>query len=334
MKKYIVTIFSLLICILIAQDAKTYLAQADLEDKIQSKVTTALSKMFDDDKFFVWARVELNKKQSSMDSESGEQEEKTMESNKDPFGYDVFEGLGLTGLSTLPSVPNVIMPGESSPAIESSYSFGDYDLKRIAVSIYISESIYDINARKTITNFINDEFPQIRDCFDCFKLETMPDKGNSSNESNLEIAFKELRLNQPLFYEVNQFLESNNFILIDFLNFNKWERDIYRNFGEIMVVDALYLRRPEYILENIDLSNEENYANLIRYVIILAMYKRLDLLKYMKRNLKNDYKICNCIESIVEILDKRFKILYYLQDSFVDRLFRFILNDSKSSLLY
>ena len=43
MKKYIVTIFSLLMCILIAQDAKTYLAQADLEDKIQSKVTTALS---------------------------------------------------------------------------------------------------------------------------------------------------------------------------------------------------------------------------------------------------------------------------------------------------
>ena len=63
MKKHIVTIFLLLMCILIAQDAKTYLAQADLEDKIQSKVTTALSKMFDDDKFFVWARVELKKKQ-------------------------------------------------------------------------------------------------------------------------------------------------------------------------------------------------------------------------------------------------------------------------------
>ena len=85
MKKHIVIIFSLLMCILIAQDAKTYLAQADLEDKIQSKVTTALSKMFDDDKFFVWARVELSKKQSSMDSEHGEQEEKTTESNKDPF---------------------------------------------------------------------------------------------------------------------------------------------------------------------------------------------------------------------------------------------------------
>ena len=101
-----------------------------------------------------------------------------------------------------------------------------------------------------------------------------------------------------------------------------------------MLVDALYLRRPEYILENIDLSNEEDYANLIRYVIILAMYKRLDLLKYMGKILNNDYKICNCIESIIEILDKRFKILYYLQDSFVDRLFRFIMNDSKSALLY
>ena len=101
-----------------------------------------------------------------------------------------------------------------------------------------------------------------------------------------------------------------------------------------MFVDALYLKRPEHILENIDLSNEDNYANLIRYIIILAMYKRLDLLKYMKRKLNNDYKICNCIESIVEILDKRFKIMYYLQNSFIDKLFSIIINDSKSALLY
>lgn len=150
----------------------------------------------------------------------------------------------------------------------------------------------------------------------------------------IEIEFKELYLNQPLFNEVNQFLLSNNFILMDFLNIYKWERDNYRNFGEIMFVDALYLKSPEQILENIDLSNEENYANLIRYVIILAMYKRLDLLKYIKTNLNNDYEIYNCIESIVEKLDKRFKILYYLQSSFVDRLFRFIINDARSTILY
>ena len=194
MKKYIVIIFSILLGNLIAQDAKIYLAQADLEDKIQSKVTTALSKMFDDDKFFVWARVELKKKQALADSAADAKEEKASESNKDPFGYDVFEGLGLSGLSTLPSVPNVVMPGESSPALESSYSFGDYDLKRIGISVYVSESIYDVNARKTITNFINDEFPQVRDCFDCFKLETMPDKGdNKKNESDLSFQFQALK---------------------------------------------------------------------------------------------------------------------------------------------
>ena len=101
-----------------------------------------------------------------------------------------------------------------------------------------------------------------------------------------------------------------------------------------MVVDALYLRRPEYILENIDLSNEENYANLIRYVIILAMYKRLDLLKYIKSNLNKDYKIYYCIESLVAILEKRFKIVYFLKESFIDRLYRLILNVSTSTILY
>ncbi len=157
---------------------------------------------------------------------------------------------------------------------------------------------------------------------------------NNSIGFEIKIEFKELYLNQPLFSEVNQFLLSNNFILLDFLNLYKWERDNHRNFGEIITVDALYLKSPEYILENIDLSNEEDYANLIRYVIILAMYKRLDLLKYLTKNLNNDYMICNCIESIVEILDKRFKIMYYLQKTFVDRIFRFIINDSKTALLY
>ena len=85
MKKYIVIIFSILICNLIAQDAKIYLAQADLEDKIQSKVTTALSKMFANDKFFVWARVELKKKQILTDDISDTQEDKADESNKDPL---------------------------------------------------------------------------------------------------------------------------------------------------------------------------------------------------------------------------------------------------------
>ena len=157
---------------------------------------------------------------------------------------------------------------------------------------------------------------------------------NNAIGCEIEIEFKELYLNQPLFSEVNQFLLSNNFILLDFLNLCKWERDHHRNFGEIIFGDVLYLKSPEYILENTDLCNEEDYNNLIRYVIILAMYKRLDLLKYLKKNLTNDYKIVNCIEDIVEILDKRFKLLKYVQNSFVDRIFRFIINDSKSTLLY
>ena len=73
---------------------------------------------------------------------------------------------------------------------------------------------------------------------------------NNSIGFEIEIEFKEIYLNQPLFNEVNQFLLSNNFILMDFLNLSKWERDNYRNFGEIMFVDALYLKRPEQILEN------------------------------------------------------------------------------------
>ena len=214
MKKYIVIIFSILLGNLIAQDAKIYLAQADLEVKIQSKVTTALSKMFDDDKFFVWARVELKKKQALADSAVDAKEEKASESNKDPFGYDVFEGLGLSGLSTLPSVPNVVMPGESSPALESSYSFGDYDLKRIGISVYVSESIYDVNARKTITNFINDEFPQIRDCFDCFKLETMPDKGDNKKNESIKIMVQflsnEIRADGLKVTIYNKICETNN----------------------------------------------------------------------------------------------------------------------------
>ena len=42
MKKYIILIFTFYLCQLLGSDAKLYLAQADLEDRIQTKITTAI----------------------------------------------------------------------------------------------------------------------------------------------------------------------------------------------------------------------------------------------------------------------------------------------------
>ena len=40
--------------------------------------------------------------------------------------------------------------------------------------IWNTEDIYSVESRETITNFVNTNIDEIRNCFDCFVLEKMP----------------------------------------------------------------------------------------------------------------------------------------------------------------
>jgi len=100
-------------------------------------------------------------------------------------------------------------------------------------------------------------------------------KGASNFYENLvglevEVEFLELYQGQPLFSEVNSFIESKGFTLIDLKRYF-WKRSAKKyssNKGQLIFADALYLKEPEDIIA-LDGLNEEK---IVRTTFIYLAY--------------------------------------------------------------
>ena len=136
-------------------------------------------------------------------------------------------------------------------------------------------------------------------------------KGGSATISKvlgleIEINFKEIYKGIPLAKDVEFFLEKEGFFLNDFLTLFRWERDLLRDFGELIHGDALYLRTPEKIIEmSKEVSDPTSlFANYIR---ILFVYNKLDLIIKLSEYISVEQrKILNLDQTIV-FLQKKYK---------------------------
>jgi len=99
----------------------------------------------------------------------------------------------------------------------------------------------------------------------------------------IEIEFKEIYTNQPLFNEVSSFMEENEFEFIDFPRLVRWDRDnIYSQVGQCIWGDALFLRTPEYMIKKI-----RDIELIKRYLAICLLYHRYDFIKVIESSFKN-----------------------------------------------
>ena len=93
----------------------------------------------------------------------------------------------------------------------------------------------------------------------------------------VEVNFKEIYEKIPMYCELEEFIISQGFILNDFLNLIRWERNQHKNHGEIVHGDVLFIRTPEQIIEM-----GKNYKDPIQlyenYVKILFIYNKVDLI--------------------------------------------------------
>ena len=108
----------------------------------------------------------------------------------------------------------------------------------------------------------------------------------------VEIEFASIYLNQPLFSDVSDFLKKNEFVFMDFINLTRWERDnSYSGLGQCTFGDALFLKTPESVLS----SNYFNSQILSRYLCILLIYNRFDLIQIVSekldKNLKDSFSV-------------------------------------------
>ena len=147
----------------------------------------------------------------------------------------------------------------------------------------------------------------------------------------LEVEFIEMYQKQPLFGEVCKYLESQNLQFIDFTNFCRWERNAHEGLGQNIFGDALFLKSPEYILSHYS----DNLNKIERYLSILVLYRRYDLIEIVLNGLNE--KLFNNLKYFIknfEIMKKERAILLKFNSIFNLLLYKKIDLPIKSHILY
>jgi len=150
----------------------------------------------------------------------------------------------------------------------------------------------------------------------------------------VEVNFKEIYSKIPLAHDVQNFLHNQEFVLIDFLTYFRWERlphkildkDQIIRFGEMIHGDALFLRTPEKIIQM-----SKILANPIpileNYTKILFIYNKLDLIKKLSQNIsEEENKILN-LNKIISFLEKKHKKLIFFNKKFLYFIRYFVSKD-------
>jgi FkbM family methyltransferase len=91
----------------------------------------------------------------------------------------------------------------------------------------------------------------------------------------VEVEFLPLYTGQPLFGDVSKWLAEQNFVLMDFINLRRWERDNLTGLGQLVFGDALFLRTPEYIVAYQGSGYRERIS---KYFFVCLLYGKLDLI--------------------------------------------------------
>ena len=132
-------------------------------------------------------------------------------------------------------------------------------------------------------------------------LKGMQNKLTNCLGLELEVEFHDLYKNQPLFGDINSFLEDKNFEFIDFLTLQRAERGLINkiSYGQCLFGDGLWLRTPEYIASK--LTNK-----VLPYLMICSLYGRYDLaLKTMElTNLNNSVSIVEIIKKLKKLQNR------------------------------
>ena len=114
----------------------------------------------------------------------------------------------------------------------------------------------------------------------------------------VECSFHQLREGQPLFEEIRSYLKDLDFIFIDFVSMIRWEKDNFGFSGQPQITDALFLKNEEIIIKKFN-KNEISLDELLNYFVILIVYERVDILKYVYEKTKISLQY---IEEIIKIL--------------------------------
>ena len=122
----------------------------------------------------------------------------------------------------------------------------------------------------------------------------------------VEVEFQDIYKNQPLFNDVFEFLTTRGFVFADFTRLVRWERnDLYSYNGQCIWGDTIFLRTPEYIMNNF--SDIEVYKN---YIVVCILYNKFDFVKVILEQKKFNKSFVRKLNLLERRFRKRSVIIY------------------------
>ena len=119
----------------------------------------------------------------------------------------------------------------------------------------------------------------------------------------VEVEFVKLYEEQSLFSDIDQFLKSKNFQLIDLSRYH-WNRNEHKvgiEKGQLIFSDALYFKTPEVLIEDDNTTPEMIIKALVLYVLYGYIDMALSLLKQAKaKNVISDNEYIQCNQYILK----------------------------------
>jgi len=163
--KLIILIFNLFITLIFSQKAELLTQQVNVENVIRTKVEQTVNKFLDESQYIIIVNARLEFKPLSVGSlnESG-----LNKKEQSTYPYTLIPGL------EMPSIPTKQTIYQSSLGNTSfEYATDKYFLYGLEITIYIDEKTSTGSLQQNIKTLIIKNMPEIADCADCIKFETI-----------------------------------------------------------------------------------------------------------------------------------------------------------------
>ena len=175
-KLFIQCLFSLFIftTFLFSQNVELITQKINVENAIRDKVNVTINKLLEQSQYVIIVNARMDLKAFSL---SGSEEDI---SNNGQRRYSAIPGL-------LPTVPQNI---KETTGNTYKYSTDKYLLYGLDIAIYLESSIATGAMQQNIQDLVQESIPEIKDCDDCVRFETMNMSASGSSSSYQELLKK------------------------------------------------------------------------------------------------------------------------------------------------
>ena len=153
--------------LIFSQNVELITQKINVENAIRDKVNVTINKLLEQSQYVIIVNARMDLKAFSMSDEN------TTTSSKQS-GYSAVPGL-------LPTVPQNIKQNTGGTY---QYSADKYLLYGLDIAIYLESSVASGAMQQNIQSLVKESIPEIQDCDDCIRFETM--NMSSSSTSNYE----------------------------------------------------------------------------------------------------------------------------------------------------